>query len=201
MVRTFIGGIAAGVILFVAGFVFWATPLAELAYSDVDHARNAALQAALAQNLGEGGTGTYIVPAHRTAEGAMLYAQGPIATVHFNTTGYSPDDMGMMVPGLIFAIVSGLLIAFGLAAVGGGGRSFASLARLVVLFSIGVTVWTILAQPIFNHFGWAHWIYAFIAETTSLILAGLAVARWFMPRYERAADAAPAAPGPSATTM
>lgn len=192
MIRTFIGGLVGGVILFLAGFIFWGTPLGEIPYAKAGDPQNAAVQLALAQNLTETGTGTYIIPAHGSAGGAVLYAQGPIATVHYNTLGYSPDDMSMMLPGFIFAIVSGLLMAFGLAAVGGGGRRFANVARLVVLFSLAVTAWTLLAQPVFNHFGWGYWIYSFIAESTGLIVAGLVIARWFMP----AAPAAVAAAAP-----
>ncbi|HEX8241402.1 MAG TPA: hypothetical protein VF574_16830 [Allosphingosinicella sp.] len=190
MIRTVIGGLVAGIIIFVVGFIFWATPLGELAYSKADDAQNAAVQASLAQNLTPSGTGAYIIPNHNSAEGAVLYARGPIATVHFNTRGYSPDDMSMILPGFIVALVAGLLIAFGLAAV--GGRSFADLARLVVCFSLGFTVWEYLGSPIFNHFGWGYWIYSFIAETVSLILAGLAVARWFVP-HDRTAEQ-PASP-------
>jgi hypothetical protein len=192
MIRTVIGGLVAGVIIFVIGFIFWATPLGELAYSNADEAQNAAVQASLAQNLTPGGTGTYIIPAHQTAAGAVLYARGPIATVHFNTRGYSPDDMSMILPGFIVAVVAGLLIAFGLAAV--SGRSFGDLARLVVCFSLGFTVWEYLASPIFNHFGWGYWIYSFIAESVSLIVAGLVVARWFVSH-----DRSEAAEAPSAT--
>ena len=76
-------------------------------------------------------------------------------------------------------------VAFGLAAV--GGRSFAELARLVICFSLGFTVWEYLGTPIFNHYGWGYWIYSFIAESVSLIVAGLIVARWFMPHYRTAA--------------
>jgi hypothetical protein len=198
MIRTVIGGIVAGIIIFVVGFIFWATPLGELAYSRADEAQNAAVQASLAQNLVKkdpetgqiSGTGTYIIPAHNSAAGAVLYGRGPIATVHFNTSGYSPDDMSMILPGFIIAVVAGLLIAFGLAAAG-GGRSFGDLARLVVCFSLGFTVWEYLGSPVFNHYGWGYWIYTFIAETVSLILAGLVVARWFMPHSEvqRAAPA------------
>ena len=189
MTRTLLGGLVAGVLLFVIGFIFWATPLGELPYSTTGAAQNAAVQTALAQNLTESGTGTYMIPAHKDAAGAILYAQGPIATVHFNTLGFSPDDMGMMVPGLIAALVSGLLIALAIGAVS-RGRDFPELARLVILFSAGITIWTILAQPIFNHFGWGYWIYSFIAETTALIVAGLVVAKWFVPR-ERIAESVP----------
>lgn len=199
MIRTVIGGLVAGIVIFVIGFIFWATPLGELAYSKADEAQNAAVQASLAQNLvrkdpdtGEiGGTGTYIIPDPSTPGGNQLYSRGPIATVHFNTGSYSPSDMSALLPGFIVAVVSGLLIAFGLAAV--GGRSFADLTRLVVCFSLGFTVWEFLGSPIFNHYGWGYWIYAFIAESVALILAGLVVARFFMPHHgvETAAAARP----------
>ena len=190
MVRTIIGGLVGGLILFVMGFIFWATPLGDIPFSEVGDPQNAAVQLALNQNLTPTGTGAYVIPATRTAQGAILYAQGPIATVFFNTQGYSPDDTTMLLPGFIAALIAGVLMAFGLAAVGGGGRSFASVARLVVFFSLGFCVWEYLATPIFNHFGWRYWIYAFVAESASLILAGLTIAKWFLPRAR--AEAPPA---------
>lgn len=195
MARTFAGGIVAGIIIFVLGYIFWATPLGDIPYKTAGEAQNAAVQTALAQNLTQTGTGAYIIPSYRSAQGAVLYGKGPIATVHFNARGYSAEDMSMILPGFIVALVSGLLMAFGLPAVGGGGRSFANLARLVVLFSLGFAVWQFLGAPIFNHFGWGYWIYSFIAQSVSLIVAGLVVARWFMPRgYMAAAAAEPAPP-------
>ena len=191
MIRTVIGGLVGGIILFVVGFIFWATPLGDLAYKTAPDQQGANVQLAMAQNLTETGTGAYIIPANRSAAGAANYARGPIAVVHFNTTGYSPDDISMILPGFIFALVSGLLMAFGLAAVGGGGRSFRSTATLVVLVSVAFTLWTILAQPILNHFGWGYWVYSFIAETTALILAGLVIARWFLPPATTTAEVPP----------
>jgi hypothetical protein len=190
--RTLLGGIVAGIILFVVGFIFWATPLAEFAYKTADDQQGAAVQLALAQNLSQSGTGAYIIPAHESAAGAVLHAQGPIATVHFNTNGYSPNDMSMLLPGFIMALISGMLISLGLGAMCGGGRSFSAAVKLVVCFSVGVTMWTILSQPVFNHFGWGYWIYSFIAESTALILAGLVVARWFVPHPRPAHADAPA---------
>jgi hypothetical protein len=189
MVRTFIGGIVGGLILFVSGYIFWATPLGEIPFTRADDAHNAAVQLSLNQNLTASGTGAYIIPAHTTAEGAANYAHGPIATVFFNTQGFSPDDMSMLLPGLIVALVAGLLMAFGLAAVGGGGRGFAGTARLVVLMSLAFTVWEFLASPIFNHFGWRFWIYSFVSESVAFIVAGLVIARWFLPKAPTAAAA------------
>ena len=196
MIRTIIGGLVGGIIMFLTGFVFWATPLGEIPFHQAGDSQNAAVQLALSQNLTPTGTGAYMVPAHTTAAGAVLYGQGPVAIVHFNTSGFSPDDMSMLLPGFIAAVVSGLLMAGGLAAVGGGGRRFSSVARLVVLFSLGITIWTILAQPIFSHFGWGYWVYSFVAESTGLILAGLVIARWFLPGAAVAAAPEPPAEAP-----
>lgn len=187
MARTIIGGLVGGIVLFVLGYVFWATPLGSIPYKTANDAQNAAVQTALAQNLTTTGTGTYRIPDPRTRDGASLYTRGPISIIDYNTSGFAPDDMSMLLPGFIVALASGLLFAFGLAAVGGGGRSFAGMARLVVLASLGFTTWVFLGAPIFNHFGWGYWIYAFIAESVSLIAAGLVIARWFLPRARAAA--------------
>ena len=51
MIRTVLGGLVGGVIMFVTGFVFWATPLGEIPYLRASEPNNAALQIALAQTL------------------------------------------------------------------------------------------------------------------------------------------------------
>jgi len=187
MLRSLIGGLVAGLVMFFIGFVFWGTPLSEAAFSKADDTQSAAVQTALGQNLGRSGTGTYVIPTPSTAQGTELYGRGPIAMVHFNTGGFAAEDMSMMLPGLIFALVSGVMMAFGIAAVG-RENSFAEVGRLVVLFSLGITTWTILAQPVFNHFGWGYWIYLFVSETVALIAGGLIIARWFVPAARRGAD-------------
>ena len=186
MIRTVIGGLVGGVIIFVMGFIFWASPLGAIPFSHSSDPQAAAVQTALAQNLTPHGSGTYLIPDPRTREGANLYTKGPVATVSYNTAGFSPEDMSALLPGFILAVVAGMLIAFGLASVGGGGRSFAGLARLVVLFTLGFTVWECLTNPIFMHADWRFWIYSFFAESVSFILAGLVIARWFMPHYRPA---------------
>ena len=180
MARSFIGGIVAGLILFALGFLFWQTPLSGLAYKNLPDAQGAAVQTALAQNLTQTGTGTYRIPDPKNQQGALLFARGPIATVDYNTDGFSPTGTAGLIPGLIIAIGAGMLIAFGLGAVA-AGRAFGDLARLVVLGSLGICAWIFLATPVANHFGWGFWIYAFFAEAVSFIVAGLVVARWFVP--------------------
>jgi len=194
MVRSVIGGLVAGLVMFFLGFIFWGTPLSEVAFSKAGDVESAAVQTALAQNLTPLGTGTYVIPTPSTPQGTELYGRGPIAMVHFNTGGFAAEDMSMMLPGLAFALISGLLMAFGIAAVGKENR-FGEVARMVVLFALGITLWTILAQPVFNHFGWGYWVYLFVSEAVALIAGGLIIARWFVPppQQQPAEAAGPAA--------
>ena len=177
--KTILGGLIGGVVLFVVGFLFWGTPLAGLAYSHADDATNAQLQAALAQGLTRTGTGTYMIPWPTSDRGTVLFGQGPVATVHFNTSGFAVSDPGAIISGLMLALITGLLIAIGLGFA--GVRSFAERARLVVLLSVAATMYLTLAQPILNHQGWGYWLYSFVAGAASLSAAGLVIARWFLP--------------------
>jgi hypothetical protein len=196
MVRSFIGGLIAGIVMFFIGFVFWGTPLAEVAFNKANDSDSAIVQTALAQGLTQTGTGTYLIPTPNTQAGTVAYGRGPIATVHFNTAGFAANDLSMMLPGLIFALVSGLAMSFGIGAVS-RENSFAQIARLVILFSLGTTIWTILAQPVFNNYGWTYWIYFFVSESVAFIAAGLIIARWFVSR-DAPAHAAPVEASPPA---
>ena len=67
---------------------------ARSAFSTVDDATNAQLQAALGQALTQTGTGTYHIPWPATPQGTVLHGQGPIATIHFNTAWLRGDGFG-----------------------------------------------------------------------------------------------------------
>lgn len=193
MTRSFLGGIVAGFILFALGYIFWQTPLSGLAYKNLPDQQGAAVQTVLAQNLTQTGTGTYRVPNPNSDEGSRLYTRGPVATVDYHVSGFSPTSAATILPQLILALVGGMLLALGLGAVA-AGRSFGELARLVVLVSLGMSVWGFGAIAIANHFNWGFWAYACFAAAVSLIAAGLAVARWFVPHGHTAAADAHAAP-------
>ena len=181
MVRALIGGLLGGLALFFTGFIFWGTPLARLAISTVDDAKSAALQAALAQNLTENGTGTYAVPWPGSGAGTVLYGKGPIATIHFVTQGFPALDTGSLIGGLLMALLAGVLIAAALYALAERLPSFADRLRVVLLVALATTGYSILGQPVFNHFGWGYFIYAFVADFLGYALAALIIVRWFLP--------------------
>ena len=192
--RTVLGGIVGGFALYLVGFIFWGTPLGAIAFSTVDDARGAAVQTALAQNLTENGTGTYVIPRPATQQGTVLFGQGPIATVHFNTAGFPVVDTSSLIAGLVLALVTGLIIAFALRIVGDRISGFADRAKVAVLFALAATLYLDIGQPIFNHYGWRYFVYLFAGDFIGLAVAGLVIARYFLPRRATAAAESPPLP-------
>jgi hypothetical protein len=179
MVKTITGAFAAAVAMFIAGFIFFASPLYLIGFSSAGEAQSAAIQASLASNLPH--TGTYIVPNPSTPEGTVMYGKGPIALVHYNSNGFAASDVGVLVKGFIHNLIVCLIIAFALARLDRRIPDFASRARIVVMFSVASSALLHLGQPIWFHQGWVSAIYLFIADAVRLSVAGLIIARWFLP--------------------
>lgn len=180
MIRLGLGAIAGGIAQWLVGFIFWATPLSGLAFKVANESENAAVQAALAQNLTRSGTGTYMVPWPNTAQGTTLYGQGPIATIHYNSAGFPLVDAGSLFGGLTLSIITAALIGLALWSVAGRAASFAERLKLVVLFAAAAVLYLDLGQPVSNHYGWGHFIYMAIGDFIGLVVAGAVIARWFM---------------------
>lgn len=178
MGRVIIGSLAAAVAMFVIGFLFYATPLANLAYGSIDNAQAATIQQTLAANLPA--TGTYEVPGVDSSERTVMYGQGPIATIHYNMGGFSAADPGMLLGGFVLELVVALLIGLALATVADRVTDFASRAKLVVIFSIAASAFIHLGEPVWYHHDWQHFIYLFIADAVTLGAGGLIIARWFL---------------------
>jgi hypothetical protein len=181
MIRTILGGLAGGLAMYVVGFIFWGTPLNNLAITSLDDTRSAAVQQALAANLTESGTGTYPIPWPVTPATTTLYGRGPVALVHFNTDGFPVMDSGSLLAGLILALISALIIAFALRIIAPHVPRFADRAKLVVAFSVAIPLYIALGQPVFNHAPWPYFIYSFLCDALGFIAAGLVIARWFLP--------------------
>lgn len=189
MIRAVFGGLLGGIALFLTGFIFWGTPLSNIAISDTTPQASANLQAAMAQALTESGTGVYVVPSPTTAEGTVLYGRGPVAQVFFSTSGYPVMDETALIGGFILSLVVGVLIALALRTVVG---DFAARSRLVLLFAFAAALWLHIGQPIFNHAPWGYFIYLAFSDFVGLVAAGLVAARWFMPASQVAVTPPPA---------
>lgn len=182
MAKTLLGGVLAGVALYLVGFLFWGTPLSQLAFNRLEQPESAAVQQALAEHLTRSGTGTYLIPTVGSAQGDLLYARGPVAMVHFNISGFPIVDSATLGTGFLLAIATGLIIALALGAIGERVTDFFSRAQVAILFALAGTLYTEIGQPIFNHFGFGYWVYLFLSDFIGLSLAGLIVARWFLPK-------------------
>ena len=179
MLRILIGSIAGGIAMYIVGFIFWVTPLNNLAFATASEVQDATVQTALAQNLPH--TGHYIVPNPASPGGTVLYGRGPIATIEYNSGGSSATDTAIMVGGFIQEVVVALLIGMSLYGVSARVTDFNSRARLVIGFSTAVSLLIRLGNPIWFHADWRFAIYAFVADVAMLCAAGLVMARWFVP--------------------
>jgi len=187
MIRVIIGAAAASVAMFVLGFIFFASGLQNLGTRNLGDIEAGAVRQTLSANLP--GTGTYIVPnPEGSAAQTVMYGQGPIATVHYNTSGFAAEDMGGMIFGLVLNFIVALLIGTALIGIDRRVPDFGSRARVAVLVAIAATAYTHLGEPIYWHHDWPHFIYLFIADAVVLSVAGIVVA-WFLPRSDRAAPA------------
>jgi len=174
MIRTLLGGLLGGLALFLTGFVFWGTPLANIAYSHADPVVSTNLQAALAQGLTQTGTGVYLIPSTTTSEGTILFGKGPIAQVLFNTNGYPSLDMNALIGGLILALVVGVIFALALRFVAG---DTATRIRATIAFAMAAVLWLHVGQPIFNHAPWRYFLYLAFSDFVGLVLAGIIAAK------------------------
>ena len=195
MIKLAIGSFAAAVAMFITGFIFFATPIGMIAYSSANETQTAAVQAALAANLPQ--TGTYMVPDPSTQSGTTLYGQGPVATVFYNSKGFSLSDMSGIGYGFLQELIVCILIAAALSTLDRRIPDFASRAKIVILFSVAASAMINLGNPIWLHHDWSYWTYTFIADSAMLIVAGLVIARWFLP----VAAEMPVAAAPSVVTQ
>jgi hypothetical protein len=179
MVKVLIGSIVGGIAMFIAGFLFWATPLSKIGVSSVSEPQSAAVQLALSQNLPH--TGYYLIPNPETSNGAVLLGKGPTALVNYTSGGYSTSDPSAMIGGLVQEIVVSLLIGLSLYAVAGRVTDFASRARLVVGFSAAAVLMITTSDPIWMNGDWRIALYGLIADLAMLCASGLVIARWFLP--------------------
>src|SRR5262245_39058248 len=180
MVRVIFGSAVAAIVMFVIGFIFYGPlGLNKLASVSLNDTQAAAVQQTLAANLPR--TGTYFVPdPGSSAAQTVMYGQGPIATIHYNTGGFAATDPGSLVGGLIFNFIVAFVIGFALLGIDRNTSDFRSRAKVGVLIAVAATAFIHLGEPIYYHHDWVHFIYAFIADGLMLAAAAIIVA-WFLP--------------------
>lgn len=163
-----VGSLAAAVLMFFLGFVFFAL-LFPAALSPVSAEGAAAVQSALGTHLGA--SGSYMIPADEEA-----WMAGPSALIDFTAAGGAPSMPAAMIGGFIHMFVTALLIGLGLRAAGG---DTARKTALVLWFGIAAAFFMHLGDPIWYGHGWKASLFLFVADGVMFIAAGLLLARWF----------------------
>lgn len=179
MIKLAFGSFVAAIAMFLTGFVLFASPLNRLAYAGADDNQNAVLQAAMAANLPH--TGTYLVPDPATQDGTTLYGKGPVATIHYNSSGFSLSDMSAIGAGFVQELLVCFLLAAALSTLDRRVPDFASRFSIIVFFSLAASALINFGNPIWRHHDWIYWTYNFVADAAMLIVAGAVIARWFLP--------------------
>lgn len=189
MIRVIWGSLVAAIAMFIIGFIFFGPlGLSTLATKSIDDAPALAIQQTLKANLPQ--TGTYMVPNDGKSAGqTSMYGNGPIATVHYNSSGFVAGmDPATLGKGFVFNFAIALLIGLALIGIDGRVQDFGSRARVAAIIGISGAAFVNLAEPIYYHHDWPHFLYAFIADALMLAAAGVIVA-WFLktPPAEAAA--------------
>ncbi|WP_106638572.1 hypothetical protein [Allosphingosinicella vermicomposti] len=181
MGRVILGSVVAAIAMFIIGFIFFATPLNKLSYATLGNMEAASVQQSLAANLPK--TGTYYVPEpEASSEQTVMYGQGPIATIHYNRGGFAAVDAGALVGGFVLNFVTALLIGAALLGIADRVTDFGSRVRLAAIFAVAASALLHLGPPLYFHSDWTNAIYLFIADALMLAVAGLILARWFLPK-------------------
>ena len=175
-----LGSLAAGLAMWVARFIFWGPLLGWIPFTATTDANTATLQQAFKATLAPTGTGVYQVPSPATTIGTQLHAQGPVAIVHFTNSGFAEVDSTGMLWGLFLAVGCAMAMMLALRSVA-TNMGFTARIKLVVFVAAAIAGYSDIAPPVFNHAPWGYWIYVFVSDVVTWLVAGIVIARWFLP--------------------
>ena len=188
MIRVVIGAVAAAIAMFFLGFVFFATPLGNIAVGELDDRGAAEVQAALAEYMGDGGTQTVAVPGITGEVQQRMYIDGPTAMIHFNPSGFAVGDTGTMISGFVFLLITALLIGAALYTLSAHVRDFRARFSIAALFIVACSAFMHLGMPVWWHQDWVFHIYLFVTDIVMFGAAAAIIARWFLPSEIRSED-------------
>lgn len=163
-----IGSVAAAVVMFALGFVFFGL-LGMQAFTPIDTDAASAVQAALGSSLKA--TGAYMIPPDEQA-----WMIGPSALVNFVAAGGAPTMPVAMIEGFLHMLITAVLIGLMLRAVGG---DFARQSRVVLWAALAASLFMHLGDPIWYGFAWRSSLFVFVCDAIMFAAGGLVLARWF----------------------
>ena len=173
------GSLAAAVAVFVWGFVFWGTSLAD-PFSHVSAEQEAVIAANLQNGFSE--PGVYSIPdqANGTEEEWIArHEAGPVAIVRVRPDGANPMAPGKMASGFVHMLVSIGIMAAALAML--RLPTYGQRLKLVLLTSLAGTAFATLTDPIWFHATWSYFIWLMVYYMISWLIAGAILARFIKP--------------------
>jgi len=60
--------------------------------------------------------------------------------------------------------------------------NFGDRMRVAILFPLAAVLWMHVGQAVFNHAPWGYYIYLWISDLVSFLVAGAIISRWFLPK-------------------
>src|SRR3546814_8710898 len=85
-----------------------------------------------------------------------MYGQGPIATIHYNISGFPAMDSGALLGGFIHMLVVTLLMAAAVYFLSRHVAGFSERVKMLVLAVLAAAIFMRLGDPIWYHHGWGH---------------------------------------------
>lgn len=180
MGRLVTGSVVAAIVMFVLGFIFYATPLMQIGQATAPVDTQLAVHEALKSLPG---TGTYFIPFDETDPAIRAaHESGPTAVVKVNMTGSPQMDPMVFAAGYVHMALTAFLIGLLLWTLRHRVNNFVDRAGLVILLALVAAFFTRLGEPVWYRTDWANALYVGFADFVMLAAAGLVIARWFMPR-------------------
>ena len=179
MVKSALGALLAAIAIFMWGFLYWGTGLAD-PFTHMTGEAETAIGDALKTNLA--GDGVYFVPDAKVgteAEWAQRMAAGPVAMINFRSGGTAPMTTTMAL-GFLHMLVTTLLLAALLHYIV-PAATFAARFQLVVAIGVIATVFAHLGQPIWWHWPWTHAIIGAIYDLGAYVIAAAILAYFVTP--------------------
>jgi hypothetical protein len=181
MVKPVIGVIAATILMFLWGFLFWTlSPLPDTAFMQTADDRLAG-ESLLAHFPV---SGTYFIPGTYNDVETMnaLMRSGPIAHVHIRREGAEPMSLLTMLLGLMHMLFSVILIALLLSMVRPVLRSYGTSVIFVAMAGLTAAFFANMGNPIWWHHDWSWSWLVFVYQVIDWLLTGLVLSAFIKPR-------------------
>jgi hypothetical protein len=179
MVKSALGALLAAIAIFMWGFLYWGTGLAD-PFAHMTSEAESAIGDALKANLA--GDGVYFVPDPKVGteeEWTARMSAGPVAMINFRSGGAAPMTTTLAL-GFLHMLVTTLLLA-GLLHYIAGAATYMARFQLVVAIGVIASVFAHLGQPIWWHWPWSHAIIGAIYDLVAYVIAAAILAYFVTP--------------------